>query len=225
MSFIQISNLVKTYKTNAGEFTALNDLNLNIEQGKFVAIVGKSGAGKSTFVNMLTGVDHITSGEIWIDQQPIHKMKEDKLAQWRGQNVGVVYQSFELLPQLSLLDNVLLSMDFNGNLNNGVSKAKALSLLEEVEILEHAYKKPDAISGGQKQRVAIARALANDPDLIVADEPTGSLDSVTAKTIINLFQNLTKMGKTIVMVTHDKTIRNKVDSYIMIQDGKIIEIQ
>ena len=225
MSFIQISNLYKTYKTNAGNFTALDDLNLEIEQGKFVAIVGKSGAGKSTFVNMLTGVDQITSGEIWVNQQPIHSMKEDKLTQWRGKNVGVVYQSFELLPQLSLLDNVLLSMDFNGNLNNGVSKAKALSLLEDVEILEHAYKKPDAISGGQKQRVAIARALANDPDLIVADEPTGSLDSVTAITILNLFQDLTKKGKTVVMVTHDKTIRSKVDSYIMIQDGKIVEIQ
>jgi putative ABC transport system ATP-binding protein len=225
MAFIQISNLFKTYKTHAGDFTALNNLNLEIEKGKFVAIVGKSGAGKSTFVNMLTGVDQITSGEIWVNQQPIHTMKEDKLAQWRGKNVGVVYQSFELLPQLSLLDNVLLSMDFNGNLNNGVSKTKALSLFEDVEILEHAYKKPDAISGGQKQRVAIARALANDPDLIVADEPTGSLDSVTAKTILNLFQDLTKKGKTVVMVTHDKTIRSKVDSYIMLQDGKIVEIQ
>ena len=225
MAFIQISNLFKTYKTHAGDFTALNNLNLEIEKGKFIAIVGKSGAGKSTFVNMLTGVDQITSGEIWVDQQPIHTLKEDHLAKWRGQNVGVVYQSFELLPQLSLLDNVLLSMDLNGNLSNGVSKAKALSLLENVEIAEHAYKKPDAISGGQKQRVAIARALANDPDLIVADEPTGSLDSVTSKRILDLFQDLAEKGKTVVMVTHDKTIRSKVDSYITIQDGKIIEKQ
>lgn len=223
MTFIQISNLTKTYQSNAGDFTALNNLNLTINRGEFLAIVGKSGAGKSTFVNMLTGVDHITSGEIWVDQAPIHKLKEDRLAQWRGQNVGVVYQSFELLPQLSLLDNVLLSMDLNGNLSNGVSKAKALSLLEEVEIAEHAYKKPDAISGGQKQRVAIARALANDPDLIVADEPTGSLDSVTAKRIIDLFHSLKEKGKTIVMVTHDKSIKNHVDNFIQIHDGEIIE--
>ena len=223
MSFIQISNLSKSYKTNAGDFLALKDLNLTIERGKFVAIVGKSGAGKSTLVNMLTGVDHISKGEIWVDGKAIHDMKEDRLAQWRGENVGVIYQSFELLPQLSLLDNVLLSMDFNGNLSNGVSKAKALALLEEVEILEHAYKKPDAISGGQKQRVAIARALANNPDLIVADEPTGSLDSVTSNKILELFESLTEKGKTVVMVTHDKSIQDRVDYFVKIHDGQIIE--
>lgn len=223
MSFIKISNLSKTYKTQAGNFSALNKINLKIDKGSFVAIVGKSGAGKSTLVNMLSGVDDITAGELWVQNSPIHQMKEDDLAQWRGKNVGVIYQSFELLPQLSLIDNVLLSMDFNGNFSNGKSKAKALALLEEVEIREHANKKPNAISGGQKQRVAIARALANNPALIVADEPTGSLDSITADQIMRLFKSLTKKGKTVVMVTHDKSVKDHVDYYIKIQDGIIIK--
>ncbi|MBI9045702.1 MAG: ABC transporter ATP-binding protein [Anaerolineaceae bacterium] len=220
---LSLKNVVKNYKTEAGLFPALKSISLDIYAGEFTGIFGKSGAGKSTLVNMITGVDHITEGEIWVGDIPIHKKSQDELACWRGTNVGVVYQSFELLPQLSLIDNVMLPMDFCGKYFPGESPKRALELLEQVEIAEHAYKSPNLISGGQQQRVAIARALANDPDIIVGDEPTGNLDSVTSETILKLFENLVAQGKTVIMVSHDPTYAARMDHVIQIVDGEVVE--
>lgn len=219
--FIRLKDLVKIYKTAAGDFTALKSINANFGKGEFVGIVGKSGAGKSTLVNMLTGVDDISAGEVWIGDIGVHKLNENEMALWRGLNVGVIYQSFELLPQLSLIDNVLLPMDFCGLYNGRESNARAKQLLDDVGLAEHIYKPPTRISGGQQQRVAIARALANDPPVIVADEPTGNLDSVTAAGIMNLFEELVEQGKTIIMVTHDKTLEKRFTRTLYIVDGEL----
>ena len=221
MTYIQVNHVSKVYQTKAGDFPALKQVDLQIEKGDFVGIIGKSGAGKSTLVNMLAGIDNVSTGEIFVDGEKLQGQSEDALARWRGKNVGVVYQSFELLPQLSLLDNVMIPMSFSGYLGKGKRRERALDLLEQVEIAEHAEKKPSAISGGQQQRVAIARALANDPDLIVADEPTGNLDSVTAGRIYQLFQKLADRGKTIVMVSHDPSITNRVNRVFHLVDGEL----
>ncbi|MCJ7532821.1 MAG: ABC transporter ATP-binding protein, partial [Anaerolineales bacterium] len=197
---IRLRGVRKTYRTAAGDFPALRGIDLDVYPGEFIGILGKSGAGKTTLVNLLTGVDHLTSGEIWVGGVPIHQLDENQLALWRGRNVGVVYQSFQLLPSLTLLDNIMLPMDFCGFFKPLISPARARELLRQVELEEHAYKLPTAISGGQQQRVAIARALANDPPVLVADEPTGRLDSITAETIFQIFTELIAQGKTIVMV-------------------------
>ena len=218
---IRLRNVVKAYKTAAGEFRALKGLDLEVYPGEFVAILGTSGAGKTTLVNMVSGVDHVTSGEVWVDDVPVHQLKENQLADWRGLNLGLIYQSFYLMPSLSLLDNVLLPMDLNGLYRNGKSRAQALDLLRIVELEEHANKLPSAISGGQQQRVAIARALANDPPLIVADEPTGRLDTATAETNFQIFVDLNQQGKTILMVTHDRALAERVTRTITLVDGKI----
>lgn len=221
--YVRFKNMSKTYFTPAGDVPALVNLNFQLQRGNFVGIVGKSGAGKSTLVNMLTAVDQFTQGELWVDETPLHRLSQDQLTRWRGENVGVVYQSFELLNQLSLLENVMLPMDLCGNYIPGESIQRAQHLLDQVEIGEHAKKSPDLISGGQRQRVAIARALANDPPLIVADEPTGSLDSQTSQVIFNIFQKLVNQGKTIVMVTHDKSLASRFDHLLFLEDGKIIK--
>ena len=223
---IEMRKVVKIYSTAAGEFTALNSITLQVGVGEFVGIVGKSGAGKSTLLNMLTGVDHLTSGEVIFnsDGSPvsIHTMNEDAIANWRGHNVGVMYQSFQLLPMLTLLENVMLPMDLCGNFNAKLSRAKALELLKLVEIEDHANKLPTQISGGQQQRVSIARALANDPQILVADEPTGSLDSVTAEHIFDVFEHLVKeQNKTIVMVTHDESLKSRFSRTVRIIDGEL----
>jgi putative ABC transport system ATP-binding protein len=191
--------------------------------GEFVAIVGKSGAGKSTLVNMMTGVDRLTAGEVWVAETPVHRLDEDQLAQWRGRNVGVVYQTFELLPSLSLLDNIMLPMDFCGVYRPRRSVERAMQLLRDVGLEDHAYKPPTRISGGQQQRVAIARALANDPPILVADEPTGNLDGATADEIIGLFETLIDQGKTLVMVTHDGSLASRVTRALRIVDGEIVD--
>ncbi len=221
-ALIQVRNVVKVYPSPSGEFTALRGVSLEVAKGEFLAVVGKSGAGKTTFVNMITGVDHLTSGEVWVDGTAIHQMNESQLALWRGRRLGVVYQSFHLLPGLSLLDNVLLPMDFCGLYKARESRERALNLLEQVGLSEHARKLPAQISGGQQQRVAIARALANDPTVIVADEPTGRLDSLTAEIIFEIFQNLVSQGKTIVMVTHDHSLVQRVSRSVSIRDGEIV---
>lgn len=216
---VQLSHVQKTYKNGAGAFTALKDIDLELNSGELITIVGKSGAGKSTLVNMITGVDHLTSGEIWVDGTALHNLDENQIAIWRGQTLGVIYQSFELMPQLSLLDNVLLPMDMCGNFEPKESAARAADLLDRVGLADHMYKTPSRISGGQQQRVAIARALANDPAIIVADEPTGSLDSATAESIFQLFESLVADGKTILMVTHDRSLAARASRAFQLTDG------
>jgi ABC-type lipoprotein export system ATPase subunit len=222
---IEMRSVVKVYSSEAGDFTALRGVDLDIQHGEFLGIVGKSGAGKSTLLNMLTGVDHATSGKVVVRAEGevyIHNLDEDELALWRGQTMGVVYQSFQLLPMLTLLENVMLPMDLCGLYSPRRSRERALELLRLVEIEEHAKKLPAFISGGQQQRVAIARALANDPAILVADEPTGSLDSVTADHIFDLFEKLVENGKTIVMVTHDSGLTPRFSRHLVIADGQIV---
>jgi len=222
---IRLSNLVKTYGSAGGDLTALKNLDLSIMPGEFIAIRGKSGAGKTTLINMLTGVDRITSGEVWVAGVPLHQKRENQLAQWRGRTLGIIYQSFHLMPSLSLLENVLLPIDFCGTYRNGESKRRAMELLDQVELKDHAFKPPSAISGGQQQRVAIARALANDPPIIVADEPTGRLDSTTAESIFQIFLALSVRGKTIIMVTHDRSLAQRASRTVEIADGRIVSDQ
>lgn len=221
--FIHLKQVQKVFLTAAGPFYALKGIDLEIYPGEFVAILGKSGAGKTTLVNVLTGVDHPSEGEVWVGDVPVHKLDENSLAYWRGANVGLVYQSFYLMPTLSLLDNVLLPVDLCGLYRGRQSRDRALELLDMVGLKEHAFKLPSAISGGQQQRVAIARALVNDPPLIVADEPTGRLDSITAETIFQLFEELVDKGKTILMVTHDQELAGRLTRTIRIADGLMIE--
>jgi putative ABC transport system ATP-binding protein len=220
-AIIRVCDLVKVYKSSAGDFPALKQVNLEVFPGEFLGVLGKSGAGKTTLVNMVTGVDHITSGEVWVNDTPVHQLNENELALWRGRNLGIIYQSFHLMPGLSLLDNVMLPMDLSGTYQRRMSTQRALELLRQVELEEHAYKLPSAISGGQQQRVAIARALANDPPILIADEPTGRLDSNTAETIFNIFLDLVSQGKTILMVTHDNSLARRVSRTLHMADGEI----
>jgi len=225
-ALIELMDIVKVYSTAAGDFTALKGINLQVGRGEFVGIVGKSGSGKSTLLNMITGVDHLTSGEVIVRANgspvSIHKMNEDAIAFWRGHNLGVVYQSFQLLPMLTLVENITLPMDLCGRFSQKQARGRALELLHLVEIEDHADKFPSQISGGQQQRVAIARALANDPSILVADEPTGSLDSVTSEHIFEVFEHLvSEQGKTIIMVTHDQTLAPRFTRTLEITDGEL----
>ncbi len=224
-SLIEMRAVVKVYSTAAGEFTALKGINLQVGAGEFVGIIGKSGAGKSTLLNMITGVDDLTSGEVIVNGKSsvsVHKLNEDAIAYWRGHNLGVVYQSFQLLPMLTLVENITLPMDLCGVYKPKESRERALELLRLVEIEDHANKLPAQISGGQQQRVAIARALANDPPILVADEPTGSLDSLTADHVFQVFEHLvTDQGKTIVMVTHDESLKPRFTRTLGIADGEL----
>jgi len=221
-AFVRLINVVKSFRTSAGELTALKGISLEIAQGELTMIVGRSGAGKSTLVNVITGVDRVTSGQVWVNETPVHLLDEDRLALWRGLRVGIVYQSFQLLPMLSLLDNVMLPMDFGGLYSPKKSLERAEQLLAEVGLAEHRHKPPTRISGGQQQRVAIARALANDPPLLVADEPTGNLDSATAEAIMDLFEGLVARGKTIIMVTHDQSLAQRATRAVRIANGQIV---
>lgn len=223
---IEMTDVVKVYSGVAGDYTALRGINVQVEKGEFLGVIGKSGAGKSTFLNMITGVDDITTGRVVIrangEDVSVHDLDEDELALWRGQTLGVVFQSFQLLPMLNLVENITLPMDLCGLYRPRRSRQRALELLEMVELEEHAYKLPSFISGGQQQRVAIARALANDPPILVADEPTGSLDSVTSDHIFEVFEHLVdEQGKTIVMVTHDKSIAPRFSRTLRIADGRL----
>ncbi len=220
-SLIRTHSLTKIYHNASGDFPALQAIDLNIYPGEFVGILGKSGAGKTTLVNMLTAVDRMSSGEIWIGGVAVHRLSENQAAKWRGRNLGVIYQSFQLMPSLTILDNVTLAMDLNGLYHPWSSRERARELLDQVELENHALKLPSAISGGQQQRVAIARALANDPPIIIADEPTGRLDSVTAETIFEIFERLVSGGKTIVMVSHDLLFANRYSQILWIADGKL----
>src|SRR5512135_1735388 len=220
---IQTQQLVKVYKTAAGDYTALKGIDLQIGHGEFAAVLGKSGAGKSTMINLITGIDRPTSGEIIVNGTPIQHLHEDQRARWRGSNLGVVFQFFQLLPSLTLVENITLVMDFNHTYPLRERKARALELLKQVGLEQHAYKIPSRISGGQQQRVAIARALANDPPVIVADEPTGNLDSKTAHEIFDLFMSLVEHGKTLLVVTHDKELAARAPRIIDMADGQIVK--
>lgn len=225
---VELKNVAKVYSTEAGDFNALKNVSLAVNKGEFLGIVGKSGAGKSTLLNMITGVDHLTSGEVIVrangNAVSLHQLDEDELALWRGQMLGVIFQSFQLLPMLTLAENVMMPMDLCGAYRPRISRARALELLALVEIEDHANKLPSTISGGQQQRAAIARALANDPPILVADEPTGSLDSVTADHIFEVFEHLVgERGKTIIMVTHDQSLASRFTRSLQIADGEVID--
>jgi len=214
--------VVKTFKNAAGEFTVLKGIDLTIKRGEFVAIVGKSGSGKSTLLNMITGIDHPTGGQVVIGGTDIYKMTESKRSLWRGKNLGIVFQFFQLLPMLTLLENVMLPMDYVGLYDFDERPKKAMQLLEMVGLRKQAHTLPLAVSTGQQQAAAIARALATDPPLLVADEPTGNLDSRAAEAIIDLFEELVENGKTIVMVTHDPSLTARTSRTVTISDGILI---
>jgi len=218
---IELRDLRKSYHTPAGPIFALKNIKLSLLPGEFVAVMGKSGAGKSTLVNMIAGIDCPDSGEIIINGVSISDLNEDERARWRGLNMGVVFQFFQLLPPINLVRNITIPMEFCNRYTVPERKIRALNLLEQVGLSDHARKKPALISGGQQQRVAIARALANDPPIIIADEPTGNLDSKTAAEILDLFSDLSRRGKTVLIVTHDKTVAARADRMVTIADGEI----
>ncbi len=220
---IDLNHVVKSYATAAGDFLALKDVSLQVDGGEFVAVIGKSGSGKSTLSNMITGIDRPSSGAVVVNGTSVHEMSEGQIARWRGLSVGVVFQFFQLLPTLTVLENVMLPMDFCNVYRGRERRERAIHLLEQVEMADQMDKLPTAISGGQQQRVAIARSLATDPPIVVADEPTGNLDSRTADAIFSLFEGLVDEGKTILMVTHDDDLAERVTRTVTIADGRIVD--
>jgi len=218
---IKLHQVVKKYRGQVSSVTALKGIDLQIGDGEFVAVMGKSGSGKTTLVNMITGIDRSTSGEIEVAGAPVHQLNVEKAAEWRGRTVGIIFQSFQLLPTLTVLQNVTLPMDFARKYSPRQRRERGLALLEQVGIAGHAHKLPCAISGGQQQRVAIARAMANDPPILVADEPTGSLDSVTSNAVMRVFEELIGQGKTVVVMTHDKDLARRVGRIVRLADGEI----
>lgn len=218
---ISLQQVTKLYKTKAGPLQALKGVDFTVGEGEFVAIVGPSGSGKSTLINMITGIDRPTTGEVYVAGERLTKMSENQVAKWRGRNVGVVFQFFQLLPTLTVLENVMMPMNYVGTYS-GQRKQRAMELLERVDLPDVANKYPSQISGGQQQRAAIARALANDPKVIVGDEPTGNLDSVSAALMFGLFEELVENGKTFVMVTHDKDLAGQVPRVVEVRDGLIL---
>jgi putative ABC transport system ATP-binding protein len=220
-NLVDLREVVKTYRSSAGTFTALKDVNLRVESGAFVSIIGKSGSGKSTLINVITGIDKPTSGEVIVDKIPIHKFNEEQIAIWRGRSVGVIFQFFQLLPTLTSVENILLAMDYGSHYSRSERPDQAMHLLELVGMAEHAHHLPSTLSGGQQQCVAIARALANNPVLLTADEPTGNLDSKSTEMVFRLFENLADSGKTILMVTHDNELAEHAQRTIRLVDGRI----
>ncbi|MDT8899902.1 ABC transporter ATP-binding protein [Anaeroselena agilis] len=221
LAAVALSGVGKVYVTGAGEFEALRGIDLTVEAGEFVAVVGKSGSGKSTLINMITGIDRPTAGSVWVAGTPVHGLTENQIAVWRGRTVGVVFQFFQLLPTLTALENVMLPMDFCAVHDPAERPERALRLLELVGVADQADKLPANLSGGQQQRVAIARSLANDPPLLVADEPTGNLDNRTASAVIDLFAELAAGGKTILMVTHDDDLASRASRILTVAEGRI----
>lgn len=219
--FIQINNLVKTYESPASPLNVLKGINLELGKGDFVALVGPSGSGKTTFLNMLTGVDKPTSGQVWVDGVDVATVGERTLTRWRGRNIGIVFQFFQLLPTLTVLENVMAPMDLCNVYPHRERRAKAMSLLERFDIADQAHKTPDMLSGGQQQRAAIARALANDPPLIIGDEPTSNLDYESAAIVFETLRELQAQGYTIIVVTHDRVAVRDVPTLLWLQDGQI----
>lgn len=222
-ALVDIRQVVKAFATPAGEFLALRGVDLVIPAGQFVAIIGKSGSGKSTLLNMITGIDKPTRGEVWVNGTAVHALSENKTARWRGLTVGVVFQFFQLMPTLSVLDNVMLPMDFCNRFPARERRDRAMNMLTLVDLADQAHKLPSELSGGQQQRAAIARAMANEPAILAADEPTGNLDSKTADNVFGLFQGMAKAGKTVIMVTHDRDLASRVGRAVMVADGNIVE--
>ena len=221
-NIIEMRQVIKVFHSAAGEYRALKGIDLQIGAGEFVGVIGRSGSGKSTLINMITGIDRPTSGDVLVDGTAVQKLNENRMARWRGRSLGIVFQFFQLLPNLSVLDNVRLPMDLCRTFPARERGKRALQLLELVEMREHAHKLPATLSGGQQQRVAIARALANDPPILIADEPTGNLDSRTADAVFQLFEHLISEGKTVVMVTHDSSLARRVARTVLIADGEVV---
>jgi putative ABC transport system ATP-binding protein len=221
-SLIVLERVCKTYPTPSGPFSALSEISLEVSPGEFVAVVGKSGSGKSTLINLITGIDSPSSGQIHVASSPIHALDQEQLAVWRGKFVGVIFQFFQLLPTLTVIENVMLPMDFCNTYPTRERRPRALALLEKLGIDEQADKLPADLSGGQQQRAAIARALANDPPILVADEPTGNLDSRTSEDVMELFQTLVREGKTVVMVTHERDFSRYFTRSISLADGILL---
>lgn len=222
MPIIVLDHVVKAYDTAAGPYHALKGVDLRINRGEFVAVVGKSGSGKSTLMNMITGIDRPTSGQVHVAGTTITHLDENALAEWRGRSLGIIFQFFQLLPTLTVAENVMLPMDFCDFGAESMRRERAMMLLARMELTAQADKLPAALSGGQQQRVAIARALANDPPLLMADEPTGNLDSRTADAIFRLFEELARQGKTVVMVTHDTDLARRAGRAVTVADGQIV---
>jgi len=221
-TLIECRQVGKVYESSAGKFAALKGIDLTIEAGEFVAIQGKSGSGKTTLINVLTGIDRPTSGEVYVAGAPVHRLDEGQLAAWRGANLGIVFQFFQLLPTLTVLENVRLPMDFVGRYTPPEREQRAIELLELVGLGEFAHQVPSRLSGGQQQSAAIARALANDPQILVTDEPTGNLDSATAEQVFELLHRLADRGKTVLMVTHDDELAARARRVGIIKDGEIV---
>ena len=219
---IDLRGVDKYYQSAAGDYHALKSIDLCICGGEFVSIIGKSGSGKSTLLNMITGIDRPTTGEVYVNGTAIHELNENQLAGWRGENLGIIFQFFQLLPALNLKQNVILPMDLAGKYTSRERRERAEHLLEIVGLAEHMHKLPSMVSGGQQQRAAIARALANDPPILIADEPTGNLDSKTAATVFGLFNRLVTEGKTVIIVTHDSSLAKHAHRTALIADGEIV---
>jgi ABC-type lipoprotein export system ATPase subunit len=219
---VDLRQVQKYYSSAAGDFHALKGIDLQIRPGEFVSIIGKSGSGKSTLLNMMTGIDRPSTGEVWVNGTPVHEMNENQMAIWRGSNLGIMFQFFQLLPALTLMQNVILPMDLSSRYTRRERRQRAEELLVMVGLGDHVHKLPSMISGGQQQRAALARALANDPPLIVADEPTGNLDSKTAQTVFGLFNDLVAQGKTVIIVTHDSGLAKRSNRTALIADGEIV---
>ncbi len=219
---VRVRDVVKSFPVGDEEITVLHGIDLDVQPGEFVSIVGPSGNGKSTLLNMITGIDRPSNGQVLVAGEPVHELSENALARWRGEHVGIIFQFFQMLPSLSLLQNVVLPMELAGKYGRAERQERAMALLEQVDLADQAMKLPSMVSGGQQQRAAIARSLANDPQLLVADEPTGNLDAKTANQVFDLFLHLVEeQGKTMIMVTHDQELAHRIPREVQIVNGRI----
>ncbi len=223
-ALIRLENVTRIYKMGSRTLFALRDVSLEIPKGEFVAIVGPSGSGKSTLLNLISGIDKPDKGNVWVDGFQVNGPDENTLSKWRGEKIGIVFQFFQLLPTLTALENVMLPMELRNTFTNH-RRERAAAALDRVGLAERAAQLPSELSGGEQQRVAIARALANDPPILLADEPTGNLDSETGMRVVELLMELNRAGKTIVLVTHEEVLARTVARIVRVRDGKIIEAE